>query len=292
MSVELMRKEKQVDLVKKNVQLNEMTKQESIQAVKERDLIVPDGKPDMQRVVYLDGNLTVDQIDVQDDRIVYKGQIDVIILYLTDPSNSEVYTMRGSIPVEDFIIMEGIDPSQKVALDYAIENLHWNILNERKVNVKAIIGATVATTKPKEATIVTGAEGLPAAQTKTKTVEVVQPAKSGQDNILVKDELTIMQGQDNVAEIFKVNAAIKEEQVKRTDTEILYNGIVELNTLYKGQSDDKGLQVATHRIPFSGSLDALKDDDEMYWDCDLEVKPSYVQVQPDYDGEEIGRAHV
>ncbi|MGL5677602.1 MAG: DUF3794 and LysM peptidoglycan-binding domain-containing protein [Cellulosilyticaceae bacterium] len=284
MPVELMRKE--VELIKKPIQLNEMTRQETVQTVKERDLIVPDGKPDMQRVMYLDGNMSIDQVDVQDDRVVYKGQVDVTILYLPEKSGEEVYSMRGSIPLEDFIIIEGIDPSQKVELDYNIEHMHWNILNERKINVKSIIQVRVASTKPKETVIVTGTEGLNSAQTRTKAIDIVQPAKTGQDNIMVKDELTIMQGKDSIGEILKMNTSIKEEQIKRTDTEILYNGIIELNTLYKGQSDERPLQVITHRIPFSGALDVIKDDDEMYWNCDLEVKPTFVQIQPDFDGED------
>lgn len=283
MPVELMRKE--VELIKKPVQLNEMTRQETVQTVKERDLIVPDGKPDMQRVIYLDGNMTIDQIDVQEDRVVYKGQVDVTILY-TPENGDEVCSMRGSIPLEDFIIVDGIDSSQKAEMSYHIENMHWNILNERKLNVKAIIQATVSSNKPKEAVIVTGTEGLNAAQTRTKSFAIIQPAKSGQDNIMVKDELTIVQGKDSIEEILKMNAAIKEEQVKRTDTEILYNGIIELSTLYKGQSEEKALQVVTHRIPFSGTLDVLKEDTEMYWSCELDVKPTFVQIAPDYDGED------
>lgn len=286
MSVELMRKEKQVELIKKPVQLNEMTRQESVQTVKERDIIVPDGKPDMYRVMYLDGNMNIDQVDVQDDRVVYKGQIDVTILYAPQNGSDEIYSMRGSIPLEDFIIIEGVKPNQKVALEYNIEHLHWNILNERKINVKSILQVIVSATTPKDAVVVTGTEGFKAAQTRTKTMNVVQPATCGHDNIMVKDELTIMQGKDSIGEILKVNAVIKEEQVKRTDTDILYNGIVELNTLYKGQSEEKPLQVVSHRMPFSGSLNVLKDDSEMYWDCELEVKPTYVQVQPDYDGED------
>ena len=53
-----------VELIKKPITLDEMTKKESVQVIKERDLIVPDGKPDMQSVVQIDGRINMDQIDV------------------------------------------------------------------------------------------------------------------------------------------------------------------------------------------------------------------------------------
>lgn len=275
-----------VELIRKQIGLNEMTRKETVQVVKERDIIVPDGKPDMQRVLYLDGEINIDQIDVQDDRVVYKGQLDTTILYVPENNTREVYTMKGSIPLEDFVILDGVNSNQHVAFNYNIEHMHWNILNERKLNVKAIIQVGVEATKPKEMELVTEVRGEAAVQTNTGTLSVVRPAQSGTEKLVVKDELTIPQGKGSICEILKMNTTIKEEQVKRTDSEILYNGIIELSTMYKSQDEEKPIEVVKHRIPFAGSSDVTKPDEEVYWNCDLSVKPIYMQVCPDYDGED------
>ena len=101
-----------VELVKKPITLEEVTKKESVQVIKERDLIVPDGKPDLQSVVELDGKVCIDQIDVSQDRIMYRGRIDVCIIYRTIGNQKCLYTMKGSIPIEDFVILEGVDKDQ------------------------------------------------------------------------------------------------------------------------------------------------------------------------------------
>ena len=72
-----------VELIKKPITLDEMTKRESIQVIKERDLIVPDGKPDLQSIMQLDGEVCIDQIDISQDRIMYRGRINACILYRT-----------------------------------------------------------------------------------------------------------------------------------------------------------------------------------------------------------------
>lgn len=275
-----------VELIRKQVELNDMTKKETIQMVKERDIIVPDGKPDMQRVLYLDGAINIDQMDVQQDRIVYKGQVDVTIMYVPENGSNEIYTMKGCIPLEDFIILDGVNSNQKVSIDYDLEHLYWNILNERKINVKAIIQVTVEATKPKDSTIVTGVKSEIPTQTQMKELEVIKPMRSGSENMIVKDDLTIMQGKSSVAEILKMNTAIKEEQIKRTADEMLYNGMVEVTTMYRGQDEAMPIEIVKHRMPFSGNIDLPKSDDEAYWDCNLSVTPSYVQVAPDYDGED------
>ena len=273
-----------LELVKKQIGLNEMTRKEAVQVVKERDIIVPDGKPDMQRVLYLDGEINIDQIDVQEDRVVYKGQLDTTILYVPENNSKEIYTMKGSIPLEDFVILEGVSNNQRVAFNYNIEHMHWNILNERKLNVKSIIGVCVEATKPKEMELVTEVRGDVAVQTNTGTLSVIKPSQSGTEKLVVKDELTIPQGKCSIGEVLKMNTCIKEEQTKRTDSEILYNGIVEVSTMYKTQEPDMPVEIVKHRIPFAGSTDLPKPSEEAYWNCDLSVKPIYMQVCPDFDG--------
>lgn len=275
-----------VELIRKQIGLNEMTRKETVQVVKERDIIVPDGKPDMQRVLYLDGEINIDQIDVQDDRVVYKGQLDTTILYVPENNSREIYTMKGSIPLEDFVILDGVNSNERVAFNYNIEHMHWNILNERKLNVKSIIGVCVEATKPKEMELVTEVRGEGAIQTNTGTLSVIKPSQSGTEKLVVKDELTIPQGKGSICEVLKMNTCIKEEQVKRTDSEILYNGIVELSTMYKSQDPDMPIEIVKHRIPFAGSTDVPKPSEEAYWNCDLSVKPIYMQVCPDFDGED------
>ncbi|MEG0501270.1 MAG: DUF3794 domain-containing protein [Cellulosilyticaceae bacterium] len=274
-----------VELMKTHVDVNEMTKRENTQIVKERDMIVPDGKPDMQRVIYLDGKINMDQVDVQPDRVVYKGQVDVTILYVAD-NNKDVYTMRGSIPLEDFIIIDGIDPDQRVEFDYSIEHMHWNILNERKLNVKAIIEMGAGATKSKEVTMVTDITSDAPVQTRMKNVDIVKQSGTKEEKIIVKDEITIPQGKSSIGEILCLNTRVREEQIKRTDNEILFNGVVEIDTLYKSQDNENGVEVFTNRIPFAGNADSIKADNEMAWECELEVHPTNMQINPDYDGED------
>ncbi len=277
-----------VELIQKLVDVTEMTQKETSQIVKERDMIVPDGKPDMQRVLLLDGKIRMDQIDIQTNRIVYKGQIDVTILYVPEDATAGVVKMTGTIPLEDFMIVEGLEADNRVDFDYEVEHLHWNVLNERKINVKAIIELSVETTRSKEISMVEDISTTAPIQKKTEQVDIVSMMPYKEEKVIVKDELTIPQGKAPIGEILKLVTRIAEEHVKRTPDELVFNGMIEVATLYKTAESDEGagLEVSTHRIPFSGAVDLPQEDEEVYWDCELDVNPTYVQVNPDYDGED------
>ncbi|MBE6024554.1 MAG: DUF3794 domain-containing protein [Cellulosilyticum sp.] len=275
-----------VELIKKPIVLDEMTKRESVQVIKERDLIVPDGKPDLQFIVQLDGNVCIDQIDVSQDRVMYRGKINVCILYRTIGNQKCVYTMKSSIPIEDFVIMEGVNKDQRVDFDCQIEHMSYNILNERKVNVKAIMAVDIAATGCKDTTIITDihAEGL--VETKEEEIEIVSLGNEKEDKMIVKEDLTVAASKPCIGEILKSAVSIQDEQIKRTDSEIKYNGMIEVVTMYKVADESNNIEIVTHRVPFEGSIENVQEDDEVYWDCTLSVEPSYMQVTPDYDGED------
>lgn len=275
-----------VELIRKPITLDEMTKRESVQTIKERDIIVPDGKPDMQRILQLDGKINIDQLDVSQDRIMYRGKIDILVLYTTENNESVVYTMKGSIPLEDFIILDGVDRDQRVDFEYNIEHMSYNILNERKLNVKAIMQMDASATKSKQTTIISGIETDNLIQTKEEQIEVITLGTEKEDKMIVKEDLTVMQAKPSIGEILKTCVQIQEEQVKRTDTELLYNGILEVCTMYKAAGPEPTVEIITHRVPFEGRVEMPKDAGEVFWDCILGASPSYMQVSPDYDGED------
>lgn len=275
-----------VELIKKPITLDEMTKRETVQVIKERDLIVPDGKPDLQCIVQMDGEVCIDQIDVSQDRVMYRGKIDVCILYRTIGNQKCIYTMKSSIPVEDFVIIEGVNKDQRIDFDCKIEHMSYNILNERKVNVKAIMEINVAATSCKDTTVITEIQADEPVETKEEEIEIVSLANEKEEKIIVKEDLTIASSKPCIGEILKTIVSIQDEQVKRTDSEIKYNGMIEVVTMYKAADSDDNVEIITHRVPFEGSIESPQEEDEMYFDCQLSAELSYIQVAPDYDGED------
>lgn len=274
-----------VELIKKPITVDEMAKKENVQVIKERDLIVPDGKPDLQSVVQLDGNMCIDQIDISQDRIMYRGKINVCILYKSVGNSKCMHTMKGSIPIEDFIILDGVNKDQRIDFDYEIEHMSYNVLNERKINVKAIVQIHVEAIGCKETTIITDVEADGVIETKEEEIQIVSLCNEKEDKIMVKEDLTVASSKPCIGEILKSCLKLQDEQVKRTDSEVKYNGMIEVITMYK-VAGDEDIQIVTHRVPFEGSIESPQEDNEMYWDCKLSVEPSYMQVSPDYDGED------
>jgi len=275
-----------VELIKKSLMLNHGIKRESAQVIKEKDLIVPDGKPDMQKVLQMDGKLEIEQMEVQQDRITYKGKIELTILYVPENNPMSICTMKGVLPLEDFMIVEGIDSNHKVKLHYSIKHLHWNVLNERKVNVKVIIQLEANTTENKTAEVAIDFESSEPIQVKKQTICFLNKGTIKEEKMILKDDLTVPTGKPNIGEVLRIDIQISDKETRRTDEEIFYSGNLNIATLYKVENDDETIEMMLHKIPFSSAVEYVREDEEEFFDCDLSIVQQYVQVIPDLDGED------
>ena len=275
-----------VELVKKSLLLNKGTKREFTQVIKERDLIVPDGKPDMQKVLQMDGKLDIEQMEVQQDRIIYKGKADLTILYVPENNPATICTMKSTLPLEDFIIVEGVDKDHGVKLNYSIGHLHWNVLNERKVNVKAIIQLEVDATQTHTAEVVVGCESLEPIQTRKQNVYFSKKSHIKEEKMILKDDLAVPSGKPSIGEILRTEVSLSDKEIRRTDDEIFYSGNLNVATLYKVQNDPDHIEMMHHQVPFSSGIEYPMTDDEEFYDCALDIAQQYVQIIPDLDGED------
>lgn len=275
-----------VELVKKSLLLNKGTKRECAQVIKERDLIVPDGKPDMQKVLQMDGKLDIEQMEVQQDRIIYKGKVELTILYVPENNPMSICTMKSTLPLEDFIIVEGVDKEHGVKLNYSIGHLHWNVLNERKVNVKAIIQLDVDATQTHTAEVVVGCDSLEPIQTRKQNVYFSKKSNIKEEKMILKDDLAVPSGKPSIGEVLRTEVTISDKEIRRTDEEIFYSGNLNIATLYKVQNDADNIEMMHHQIPFSNAIEYERTDEEEFYDCDLDISNQYVQIIPDLDGED------
>ena len=57
------------------VSANRLTARENVQFLQEGDIIVPDNKPDIEKILRTSGNVVIDSTNIADGRLNYRGHI-------------------------------------------------------------------------------------------------------------------------------------------------------------------------------------------------------------------------
>ena len=81
---------------------------ESSQILLEGDMIVPDSKPDLKEILRCEGKVKIKDKRISDDRLSFSGELEVSVLYRAKNGEKPLYSMKASLPMEDFLHMEGL----------------------------------------------------------------------------------------------------------------------------------------------------------------------------------------
>ena len=225
---------------------------QSSQILLEGDMIVPDSKPDLREILRCEGRVKIRDIRISDDRISFSGEMEVSVLYRAKNGEKPLYAMKASLPLEDFLHMDGLGKDMDVSLKAELEHLDCQIINDRKISVKAIISAEAKAEQKKTAEFLTGGNGE-GVETLTGMLRMENETAEGKDHFTVKEEMAISASLPEIGEILMEDIRLTEQDIRPMDGKAMVRGNLCMELLYVDGEGNLGS--LTEKIPFSGYLE-------------------------------------
>lgn len=126
-----------MELVKKNIHMNRFKNNVATQVTLDDDFIVPDTMDDMARVILSSGDIQIESVKNQGERVLVKGKLNFQILYRKAEGGFQ--TMAGHISFEEPVNIPGLEEKDYLGISWDLEDLTASMINSRKVSVKAIV---------------------------------------------------------------------------------------------------------------------------------------------------------
>lgn len=255
---------------------------QATQILLEGDLIVPDSKPDLQEILRCEGRVKIREKRISDDRISFSGEMEVAVLYRAKNGEKPLYAMKSSLPLEDFLHMDGLERDMEVSLHTELEHMDCQIINDRKISVKSVIGVEAEAEQKKTAEILTGVngEGL---ECLMGTLRMEQGTAEMKDRFTVKEEMTIPASQPEIGEILMETVRLTEQDIRPMDGKAMVRGNFCIQLLY---ADGEGnLGSLTEKIPFNGYLENGDIDPKTDLMGNLTIEDCRLTPAVDEDGE-------
>lgn len=269
---------------REEIVLKQQGGKQASQILLEGDIIAPDSKPDVNEVLCCHGKICMKDVRVADDRINLSGDLELVILYSSDKGEDAVYAMKCSLPIEDIIYMDGLEKDMQVKLTTVLEHLDCQVINDRKLGVKAVIGLTAAAERVHkvEAVVPSEGKGMAFLEGKLQMEEVVAEKK---DRFTIKEEITLPQTAAAVGEILTSDFYLTDQEIRPMDAKVMVRSNLIVDILY---TDDQGtgtVHAWSEKIPFNGYLEAEGITPKSTVDMDLTIAETSIKTALDDDGE-------
>lgn len=274
-----------LELLKEAFKVNNLLGEDIIQTVIENDIIVPDTKPDIARVLLLDGDVFITGCDAGTDRVVTSGCVVCKILYISEDENKSVKSINSNIPFSYTIDINGTKSGMKSKARGIIEHMDYNLLNGRKINVKTILSLDCKVHDEVEQEYSSGIAGIDDIQVLRDNLLINTYLGSNKVNYIIKEDLDLPSTKPTIAEILRNDVKVSGKDYKVADGRIFVKGDIDISTLYIADDEARSMQFLENGVAFSQAIDLDDANEDTIVDVEYELIDYKIEAVEDGDGE-------
>ncbi len=273
-----------MELIREDVQLLREKSKATSQVTFDVDFNVPDVKPDIGRMVQSKGQVSMEEVRLNDGHAYLKGDLNVDLLYVGEEEGN-IHSLSAKLPVEEVMNLEGIASGDKMCLKWEIEDLSIHVIHSRKLNIKALVTffAVVDELAGIRLPVELSEEQV---SVKKKKIDLLSLCVHKKDTLRLKEEITLASNKPNIAELLWHTIEVRGLDLRPEENLVRARGELFVFVLYEGDEEGEPLQWVEYSIPFSGQVECEGCGEEMIPDIEASVIHQSVEVKPDADGEE------
>ncbi len=274
-----------LELIREAIKVNQVIGEDSTQTVVEHDIIVPDVKPDIARVLLLDGEVFVHGAEVVQEKVIVNGVILYKMLYIAEETSHCVKSINTKMPFTCNMEVPFAKHGMKCKTKCMVEHIEHNLLNGRKINVKSIVGVHGKVTNEVEQEFICDLKGIEKIQVLKESVKINSFIGCSEEILMVKETLEVPAGKPALKELLRSDIKITGKDYKITDNKIIAKGELNVSTLYIGDDEDKSIQYMEHEIPFTQLVDLPDAGEDSLCDVEYRITDCDFDIGEDGDGE-------
>ena len=269
---------------KEDIQVLRTKSRATSQVTLDMDYNVPDVKPDIGRMIQNKGEVTVEEVRLNDGHAFVKGKLQADVLYVGE-EDGRVYSLSAGVPVEETLNLDGIVNGDKLCLKWEIEDLSIHIIHSRKMNIRAVITfyASVDELTGIRLPVAADDENI---SVKKKQMCLLSLAVHKKDTLRLKEEVELVSNKPDIAELLWYTIEIRGLDLRPEEQKVKAKGELFIFVLYTGGDEGSTLQWLEHTIPFNGEAECTGCTSEMIPNLEASVISQSLEVRPDADGEE------
>lgn len=126
-------------------------------------ITIPEGNPDIARIISASGNIRGGTIDVEAESggVLISGEIDANIIYVADLPQQPVYFAPARISFSTFLNISQVRPNMQVYADIDLSSITASRISDREISVRAVLDVNILVTERVRVPIITGISDRP-----------------------------------------------------------------------------------------------------------------------------------
>lgn len=273
-----------MELVKKNLTYGIGGRRLLTQLTFDDDINVSDSNADIRSIIMQTGHVRLEEMRVLSGKIRLAGHLEFSVLYSSEDKGM-LSCIRGDFAFEEIINHdEGCD-GELVTVLWDMEDLRAQVINSRKMNVKAVVTFSLYPSRLTEIQAATGVQDTANPETLCRTEQFAGLKLCGKDTLRIKEMFPLPGGKPDVDRIIFQDVQLRNVKMRPENDRLAVNGELFLFMLYRSADEHMPLQWVERQFPVSGDVEAPHATDLMLSASCIQLAHTEVTAGEDEDGE-------
>ena len=270
-----------MELLKESVRLAASVYKGESRVMAEGDVVVPDIKPDILKLLQADAVSCVADTRVTDGRLEIEGHIDLTILYVPDRDGERVRSIDAVFDFSHTAESRKIKEDMIAQASSNVVKVEFAAVNSRKVRVKVVVGLDYEVKDIRETELPYEAEGD--AEIRSESVKLMSVNDISDHEFELRETLEIPNAQGSVNEILKIDARICGTDYKSVTGKVVIKGEIGVCVLYT--NEDMEVEFTEAELPFTEILDSEEITEDTVCELEYDISDIDAVIEEDSDGD-------
>lgn len=273
-----------IDLQTKLIHMNRQKETAVSRITLDEDFIVPDTMEDVEQIVMSRGEVLIETVRPQGEKLLVRGRLMFYVLYGKDSGG--LCALGGELPFDEVIPAAGLEETDEIQLVPALEDLRVEMINSRKLSINAVVSleARMERLQTSEAAVEAECEDA-ALQVQKKKMEAVTIAARRKDTLRIREDLLLPGSRPNIDHLLWNEIRLRSVTVRPENGKVRVGGELAVFLIYAAEGDRMPVQWVEESIPFSGEVEIAASSEELIPAVGVRILHRGVDLKPDADGE-------
>ncbi len=271
----------QVNMDKQKINVNKNIVKGSNVVWIEQDVLVPDTKPDVMKIIKVDECVNITSAEVAEGSIRISGNITYYIMYIAD--SGEIRGISMLYPFVKVLEDKDIMTNMKLRILPTVRNIIYSLPNERKIALKSEIIFRYKLMEIGEIELLKKIEDSKDMQFKISKDSFYNVNESKEDTLDASEDIMLPDTQVAIKDILRVFTNIVNTEYKVSYNKILIKGEVGVTIIYVANTEQQEIAKYIANIPFTGMLEFSNIQDNNKFDIDYNIKNFEISVDTSND---------
>ena len=269
-----------MEVKKQCVNLGKTVFDGQVKASCEGNIIVPDVKPDIIKVLQVEADTFLCDKTVENGKVTLSGKVNVTVLYTPEDDSLSVCAIRGCFEFCEVIKRSEFTDDMQIVAFCDADKVTYRLINSRKISVEALVAVNMQVVKNESIEYVSGIDGDDA-QCRYENINISSFGLYKECGFELEESFSLPAGKPEIREILKGNVMILEKEYKTLNDKVVVKGKGIVDVLYLGC--DGEIDHFGGEIPFTEVVDmsGIFEDTE----CDISFEVCDVKLAFDGDKE-------